>query len=622
MRILFHGWNFRRGISVTLLCLYVAATSSLAGPADRDGLSSDRQAAPSVQIPQDNVLKDDVSQSGEIAGAKKKASDELPQVPLTNELLYQILSADIAEQRGLDIYAYETMLDVAKETKDPRLARRAAEIAVSQRKAEEALRAVRLWHRLAPESEEAEKYLFGFLVLDNRLDEVKEIFATKLADTTSNEERVSLFFQLQQVLAGTKDKSDAFAVMEDVLSPYLNMPEAHVSLAVSALLKKDSVRAQEEAKKALVLKPDSEMAVLTYAQAVSNTTEASAILYGFLEKYPESREVRISLARLLVGQKQYDRARHEFEILLKSDSNDLTALYSLGLLAIQQNDYTAADTYFQSYLENAGKEQKTAEQKQHETTQVLFLLSQIAEERHQYDKALQWLSQITLDDDDEVTLGVEIRRAQIYAKKGDIKRARAIIAELEKQNPYERERLLLTEAQILKEVGKPQEALTVLKAGLDEFPDNTSILYDYALTAENLGQYELMEDLLRRIITLDSRHQQAYNALGYSLADRNIRLDEAYTLIDKALKLAPDDPYITDSMGWVLFRQGKLEKAEQYLRRAYAVRADNEIAVHLAEVLWVKGERQEAKSLLWQVRKNDPESKLLQETLSRLGVRF
>ena len=190
-------------------------------------------------------------------------------------------------------------------------------------------------------------------------------------------------------------------------------------------------------------------------------------------------------------------------------------------------------------------------------------------------------------------------------RRGQIKKTRT---ELEKENPYEHERLLLTEAQILRQVGKKQEALKVLKAGLEEFPDSTNILYDYALMAENLGQYELMEDLLQRIITLDSHHQQAYNALGYSLADRNIRLDEAYTLIDKALKLAPDDPYIMDSMGWVLFRQGKLEKAEQYLRKAYAIRADNEIAVHLAEVLWVKGERQEAKALLWQVRKKDPET--------------
>ena len=144
-------------------------------------------------------------------------------------------------------------------------------------------------------------------------------------------------FQLQRVLAGTKDKSDAFAVMEDVLAPYQNMPEAHITLAISALLKKDSARAQDEAKKALALKPDSEMAVLTYAQTVSNTTEATAIMYAFLEKYPGSREVRTSLARLLVGQKLYDRARHQFEILLETEPDDLTALYSLGLLAIQQN---------------------------------------------------------------------------------------------------------------------------------------------------------------------------------------------------------------------------------------------------------------------------------------------
>ena len=181
---------------------------------------------------------------------------------------------------------------------------------------------------------------------------------------------------------------------------------------------------------------------------------------------------------------------------------------------------------------------------------------------------------------------------------------------------------MLTEAQIFREIKKPDEALNVLKKGLVQFPNSTSVLYDYALTAESLGRYTDMEASLNKIIGMDPYHQQAYNALGYSLADRNIRLEEAYGLIEKAMKLSPDDPFITDSLGWVLYRQGKLAEAEKQLRRALELRPENEIAIHLAEVLWVSGQQQEALSLFKQVKSREPKNELLKETLIRLNVRL
>lgn len=605
-------------LAVTLCSLCLSVHPLKAEPVDKKALCAEKPGCTEETGTKKGQTAGGINQVDLLTAKTSGASrvpEVLPQLLLTNDLLYQILSADIAEQRGLDIYAYETMLDVAKETGDPRLARRAAEIAVKNRNVKDALQAVRLWYRLAPQSGEAERYLVGFLVLDNRLDEVKDMFSSKLA-AASPEQRVSLFYQLQQILAGTKDKSDAFAVLEEVLVPYQNMPEAHVSLAISALLKNDSARAREEAQKALALKPDSEMAVLTFAQASASPSVAVEVLSGFLEKYPASREVRVSLARLLVGQKKYEQAKQEFEKLLSSDSQDLMALYSLGLLSVQQNDYRAAEKYLQSYLVAAAAQEK----EKPESTQVLFLLSQIAEEQRHYDKALQWLSQINPDADDEVALGVDIKKAQIYARKGKVDKARKIIADMESKNPYERERLLLTEAQILRDAKKTREALNILQAGMAEFPENTNILYDYALTAENLGQYAEMEKALKRIIKIDPNHPQAYNALGYSLADRQLRLDEAFTLIEKALQLAPDDPFITDSLGWVLYRQGKLDLAEKNLRQAYQLRPDNEIAIHLAEVLWIKGEQQEARSLLLQVKKKNPDNELLNSTLRRLEI--
>ncbi len=606
--------------TVRMLAVFCAALLC-STPALSAGSSSKNVAAPKdvkQKLAPEEKEKEEAKAVDLLSADEKAAnlkSDPLPNIPLSNDLLYQILSADIAEQRGFEVYAFDTMMDAAKETKDPRLARRAAEIAVKARKAGDALDATRLWHKLAPQSVEAERFFLGFLVVENKLGEVRDVFASRLAKA-SPAERPALFYQFQQILSGTRDKAGAFSVMEDVLKPYLDMPAAHISLSVSAFLNNDSVRAKEEAQKALALKPDSETAVLALAQASSDSNEAIEILSGFLEKYPNAREVRIAAARLMIKQKQYDKAKKEFEKIRLSQPQDLMVLYSLSLLSIQQNDYAAAEKYLNEYLVSASKQDK----ENRDTVQVLFLLSQIAEEQHHYDQALDWLAKIDQDEEDEVSMSVEIKKAQLYAKKGNVQRARKIISELESENPYEKERLLLTEAQILRDIKKQHDALDVLKNGLKEFPKSTNILYDYALTAENLGKYGEMEIALKKIIEIDPQYQQAYNALGYSLADRNMRLDEAYSLIEKAMKLSPNDPFITDSFGWVLFRQGKIDEAEQQLRQAYQLRADPEIAVHLGEVLWVKGDKEGAMDFFRQAKAKDAKNELLHSTLSRLKI--
>ena len=155
---------------------------------------------------------------------------------------------------------------------------------------------------------------------------------------------------------------------------------------------------------------------------------------------------------------------------------------------------------------------------------------------------------------------------------------------------------------------------------MKRFPDDTDLLYDYAMAAEKIGDLKNMERTLRRIITLAPDKQHAYNALGYSLAERNIRLREAHSLIEKALKIAPEDPFIIDSMGWVQFRQGKLKEAEELLRRAYGIRADPEIAMHLGEVLWTRGQKSEALQLWRDAQTKDPLNEALKSTLTRLKV--
>lgn len=550
--------------------------------------------------------------SSEAAIPDQKSDELLPTVELTPDILYKLLSSEVAFQRGDWQSAYITTLALAQQTGDPRIARRAAEIALSAKQADEALNAVRLWRTLAPNSEEALQYYLSFIILSDDLSEAKPILEKRLKDARP-QTRGLLAFQIQRLLTRAKDKAKAFTTLEELLAPYLNIPEARLALAQAAFAQGDLPRAQQEAEQALKSKPDSELAALALAQVTPDRLEATKVLADFVARNPKSREVRIAYARMLVEQKQYGKARGEFETLLKNQPQDLTSLYALGALSAQNNDFKAAEKYLTTYLNLLSSKPDD----ERDPTQALLLLAQIAEERKDSDAALKWLAQI---EPGEAYLQAQIKRAQIIAKRGDLDEARHLLHELHATGEREQSQLVIAEGQILRDADQLQESLNVLRDGLKRFPENTDLLYDYAMVAEKSSQWPAMESSLRKIIELAPDNQHAYNALGYSLAERNIRLDEAYALIEQALKLAPDDPFIMDSMGWVQFRLGRLKEAESMLRRAYEMRPDVEIAAHLGEVLWVKGQKADAQKLWRDAQTKDPKNDTLKSTLARLNV--
>ncbi|MGH8807257.1 MAG: tetratricopeptide repeat protein [Noviherbaspirillum sp.] len=553
-----------------------------------------------------------VSRASGSASAEQRAEEQLPAVELSEDLLYRLLSSEIAYQRGDWQTAYVTMLALAQQTRDPRIARRAAEIALSAKQADEALSAVRLWRTLAPDSDEATQYYLSFIILSDNLADAQPILEDRLKEARP-QTRGLLAFQMQRLLARAKDKAAAFALLEQVLAPYLDMPEAHLALAQGAFAAGDAPRAQREAQIALKAKPDSELAVLALAQVTLRKDEATKLLSDFVAKYPKARDVRLAYARMLVEQKQYGKARGEFEALLKNQPQDPTALYALGVLAVQTNDFKAAENYLIAYLKQLAE--KPDEER--DSSQALLLLAQIAEERKDTEAVLKWLAQI---EPGEAYLNAQVKRAQVIAKRGDLVGARKLLHELNVNGEREQAQIVIAEGQILRDANLLHDAMDVLKEGLGRFPDNTDLLYDYAMTAEKRSQWDVMETALRKIMELAPNNQHAYNALGYSFAERNIRLDEAYALIEKALTLAPDDPFIMDSMGWIHFRLGKLKEAESLLRRAYELRPDVEIAAHLGEVLWVKGQREDAQKLWRDAQAKDPQNDTLKSTLARLNV--
>ena len=196
--------------------------------------------------------------------------------------------------------------------------------------------------------------------------------------------------------------------------------------------------------------------------------------------------------------------------------------------------------------------------------------------------------------------------------------ALALVRQVPAQDDDAARARLGAEVRLLREVNRWQEAYDTLDEAIRRWPQDTDLMYEQAMAAERLERLQDMERLLRRVIELEPNHGHAHNALGYALADRNLRLQEARALIVRALELSPGDPFITDSLGWVEFRLGRLDEAERLLREAYGKRPDAEIGAHLGEVLWAAGRRDEARRIWREVLAREPGNEALTRTLQRL----
>jgi tetratricopeptide (TPR) repeat protein len=279
---------------------------------------------------------------------------------------------------------------------------------------------------------------------------------------------------------------------------------------------------------------------------------------------------------------------------------------AVALLAMQAADYDSAETQMKRALEAGYGEPDTAR----------LYLGQINEERKRYDDALKWYLAV---EPGEQYINAQIRYAGVLAKQGKLPEARKHLQGREDATPQQRLQFTQAEAQLLRDASAYKEAFELLGQALQRMPDYPDLLYDYAMAAEKVDRIDLLETNLRKLIQIRPDHAHAYNALGYTFADRNQRLPEAHQLIEKALKLAPEDAFIMDSMGWVLYRLGRNKEAIEYLRGAFAIRPDAEIAAHLGEVLWADGQQEEARKVWSGALKEHGQNVELQNTVKRFA---
>ncbi len=518
--------------------------------------------------------------------------------------VFQTLVGEFALQRGDVRFGLDAWNDLARRTRDPKVIARAVEVAGFARQYDLALDLAKLWLEVEPDSAKAQQAQSSLLVMANRLDELAPQLAKLIAEDQPNV--AANLMQLNRMLARQPDKKAVQQLVDRVAAPYDGMPEAHFAMSQAAATAGDAGRALAEAEKALLLRPDWEAAALVRAQLQLRQAPATAIdgLGNFVGRYPAAQDARLMLARLLITEKRYSEARLHFDRLIKEAPDSPEVIYPVAMLALQQGDVATGRQQLEKLLGGEFPDKSA----------VHFFLGQLDEEQAQPEAALAHYRQVTAGDQ---FLAARSRAAQILRQQGRLEEAREFLHDAG-STPAEKTQFLLAEAQLLREAGREPEALALLERALQRQPDNIELLYETALLAERQGKPEVLESRLKRLLVLKPEHAHALNALGYSWADRNVHLAEAEALLVKAVRLAPDDPFIMDSMGWLLYRQGKLDAALQTLERAYALKADPEIAAHLGEVLWQLGRQDEARRLLKEAAGRNPESDVLAAIIKKL----
>ena len=536
----------------------------------------------------------------------------VPDVSLSGALLYQLMAAEVAAQRGEIGTAYAVYMKLARETRDPRLARRATELALQGRALSESLEGAKLWQELAPGSNEAKQSLAMLNAASGKFDDAYALFSEQLKAAPQPAEELG---RIQRALTRSQDRAGAFALLERLAQPYGKTAEVRLVLANGAQAAGMNGRAIEEAKAAVQLAPESERAALTAAQYMQGSDRRGAldVLSKYLERNLKSTDGRLAYARLLIADKQYQAARGQFEKLLQADSSNPDLVYSMALLSMQGNLKSDAKSYLMRYLallQEPGNEERDADG-------AYLNLAQLAEEDKQYTEALKWLHKV---EGGEEYIPARVREASVLAKMNKLDDARKVLRAIKPQSEDERVQVVLAEAQLLREAKRTEESYTMLAQALAKSPDNLALLYDTAMAAERTNRIPEMEKHLRRVIELKPDYAHAYNALGYTFAERNTRLPEALQLIEKANQLSPDDPFILDSLGWVYYRMGDLKRARENLERAYNMKPEPEVTIHLAEVLWASGDQNGARKLLREVRTQEPGNELLKSTVARLRI--
>jgi len=546
-------------------------------------------------------------QAGSVADqpADQAVDTAVPTQALSKEMMFDILLAEIAGQRGkLDVSAPH-YLQAAEEANDPRVAERAVQIAMFAKEFDIARRAARRWVELESDNLEAHKLLTALALRTGDMNEVVEQMGYLLSITDNPKDGYRL---ATAIMARNTDKQAALTAMEELVARDPGSPYAQMALSRTAVLADEMGQALEAVDTALRLKPDLHAAMILKAQilaGMNRVQEATQLLQQAAERYPDNLEIRFAYARFLLDMKDIEGAREQFGHVVRLDPDNADALYSLGLLELETEQYKAGEKHLRKLLKLGERVQS-----------AYYYLGFAAVKQGRDAEALDWYRKVEPGD---FWSQSQLHVAEIMIRQGRIDEMQDYLRVLRQKHPQTAVALYLIEGEALSDAGYREEAYAVYGRALEPDPDDEDLLYARALTAQEMGQFELAVKDMRHILKNDPDNARTLNALGYTLADQTDRYEEALGYISRALEQKPDDPAIIDSMGWVQFRLGNLEKARAFLQRAWDLTKDSEIGAHLGEVLWAQGDHEAARRVWAEAKANSPDNSVLLEVLERIN---
>ena len=524
-----------------------------------------------------------------------------------SELMYEVLVGELSGQFGDVGQALEHYVNAAQLTDDPSVAERATRIAMFAKDWPAGIKAATRWSELVGENLEISQILGVLELRSGNIDgAVPHFEKIMLAADDSPAKGYSI---IGAVLAREPDSESSLKLLEKLVNKHFENPYGHLTLASLAFQSQDFQRTIDESELALGFKPDLIEARAMRAQALMNlgeTDQALAAMKIIVEEEPGNREMRTAYSRMLIGAERYDEAIREFEVLLVANPNDGELIYRLGLLYLQQKEFGKAKVKFKRLVD-----------RQQRVDESHYYIGRTDEEQTNFSEAIAEFEKVKQG---EYYIDAKARVASIYVERDGIDKAQTYLKSLRGtlSAPESIIEVYLIEGQLLHDEELYVAAMDLYSEGLQEFPGHSDLLYARALMAEEIDRIDLLEADLKLILAEDPENASALNALGYTLADHNSRVDEALGYIKKALEIRPDDPAVMDSMGWVQFRLGNYAEAETYLRKAFGVLEDAEIAGHLVELLWAQGNYDEANKVMNDMLERFPEDEYILELKQRL----
>ena len=555
---------------------------------------------------------------GQIAErASASVNDERPDAQDLARWFYAVLAGEIAAHTGHPGTAYAELLKAARDLHSEALFQRAAEIALTAGAPQQALDAVNAWRADQPDSPKAQSWTAQLLVALGRNTEAVGAISRLIA-LTPQPQRPKTILSLAGLFARAGDGQVAVDLAKKALTPYEGIPQSSVVIGELYARAGSTNAAFAHASRALVAEPGMrEAAELVLQTYTADPGQADQLLAQYVAAKPQDADLRMAWIQAALGQQRDGIALAQTEALSKVKPDVPDVWLVLGSLQLRQDQPVQAQGALLRYLSLIGESKPAAPPAALERAYVA--LSDAALQQGDYPQAERWLENIPTGQRTLVTI---LQQATILVRQGKLESGLSLLDKLPAGTAQQQREKLLARAQLYRTAKQYGKAYAVLASALPQFGAQPDYAYETAMMAEKSGRPHEMQRMLRKLIADHPQYQPAYNALGYTLADEGRQLPEAMKLIARALKLSPGNPFVLDSLGWAQFRMGDLKQAAATLEAAFAARPDPEIAAHLAEVLWQRGDKARARAILRQAFERAPQDGGVQAAMQRMGVRF